>query len=146
MNLDNSAFTASSYWDNSLTPWASKLTSPYSWSSRHNSRNSDWLQSDLGSVHAIDKVATIGRGNSVQYVTSYKIYYSVDATTWQWILNEDGSERVFVGNVDYNNLVEREFGYTVVARYVRIYPADYYSHMSLRWEVYGCAAGENCSL
>ena len=141
-SLGSSSFSALTQWDtNTLIPYNSRLSSPYSWSSRHNQVNYDWLQVDLGSVHALERVATIGRGNSNQYVTHYKIYYSIDASTWQWVLNEDNSERVFVGNVNYNELVERDIGYVIVARYVRIYPTAFVNHMSLRWEVYGCAVG-----
>ena len=41
-----------------------------------------WLQIDLGTLTTITKVATQGRPNSAQWVTSYSISYSINNSYW----------------------------------------------------------------
>lgn len=112
-----------------------------SWASLYNSVG-QYLQADLGTVRRVEKVATQGRQNSNQYVTSFRFSYSVTGSDYTFILNDDGSERIFSGNSDQNTIVENAFDSALVARYVRLYPQTWYGHMSMRWEVYGCEIGD----
>ena len=53
-----------------------------SWSAKENDKN-QWLQIDLGSVFTrVTGVATQGRYNYNQWVTTYKLQYSKDGSTF----------------------------------------------------------------
>ena len=55
-----------------------------SWSARSNDVH-QWLQIDLGSRHTnVTRVATQGRNDSLQWVTSYKLQYSYDDVNFQY--------------------------------------------------------------
>ena len=114
------------------------------WSSASNSVG-QYAQADMGVVRRLNAVATRGRSDAHQWVQTYRFGYSVDGSTYTFITNDDGSDYVFTGNNDYNTIVTNDFESPVVARYVRIYPLTWYSHMSMRMEVYGCDLGTyNC--
>ena len=72
-------------------------------------------------------------------MTSYKFAYSTDGVTYHYVENADGSDRVFVGNIDQNTVVENSLDAPTVARIVRLYPQTYPRWIALRWEVYGCS-------
>jgi len=110
------------------------------WSSASNSVG-QYIQADLGEVRRIEKVATQGRYGANQWVQSFRFAYSVAGSDYEFVLNEDNSERIFTGNNDQNTIVENAFDDVFVARYVRVYPQTWNSHMSMRWEVYGCEIG-----
>ena len=99
----------------------------------------EYIQADFGQPQRIQAVATQGRHDYDQWVTSYKFAYSTDGVTYDYVRNADGSDRVFGGNSDRNTVVEHSFDVVIVARFVRLYPQTYYDYMSLRWEVYGCS-------
>ena len=71
-------------------------------------------------------------------MTSYKLAYSTDGMTYDYVTNGDGSDRVFGGNSDRNTVVQHSFT-MLVAVSVRLYPQTSYGRMSMRWEVYGCS-------
>ena len=63
------------------------------WSSKHNDVN-QWLQIDLGDPNTdITGLATQGRNAYSQWVTKYKMQYSVDGTNFQYYV-EQGAEKV----------------------------------------------------
>ena len=102
----------------------------------------EWIQADLGSIQTVSKVATQGRnqgpsGEHNQWVTSYKLAYSNDGSSFTYVLNDDGSERVFTGNSDHDSIVEHSFT-AINARYIRLYVQTWNNHISLRWELYAC--------
>ena len=102
----------------------------------------EWIQIDLLEPRHIDRIATQGRNDMtgpyhVQRVTSYKVSYSNDGSTFNYVLNFDGSERVFAGNTDSDTIVANVFD-AVQARYIRLVVETWNSHASLRWGVFGC--------
>ena len=52
-----------------------------SWCAKRNDVN-QWLQIDLGSLTTVTKVATQGRQDSSQWVTSYSLSYSLTGSYW----------------------------------------------------------------
>ena len=135
--LADSALTASSVHSGGLDAFRSRINDTQghgSWASAHISVG-QWLQADLGDVKVMAKVATQGRHEVAQFVTSYKLQTSVGGSSFAYVLNGDGSERVFAGNTDYSSIVEHCFDETQ-ARFARIVPQTWYGHMSMRWEVY----------
>ena len=124
-----------------------QVESPYigSWAALVN-QVGEWAQVDLGVARQIERVATQGRNEASywhnQWVTSYKIAYSDDGSTFEYILDSDGSQRVFTGNSDPETAVTNDFDSPIAARYFRLYPQTWNNHISMRWELYGCNAGK----
>lgn len=90
-NIQDSQITSSTAWKN-LPPENGRLNGESSWSAEQNDKN-QWLQIDLGEILAITKIATQGRHNYDQWVTSYLLSYSSDGKTFE-NYKFDGTEKV----------------------------------------------------
>ena len=110
------------------------------WSALHHSQN-EWVQADLGTTQRIESVTTQGRPSSrfVQWVTSYYISYSLDGANWVHI------PTLYAGNVDQYTKKTNNLPPNTDARYVRLRPQTYREHISLRFDVTGCAMSRKCS-
>jgi hypothetical protein len=97
----------------------SMLNSQQAWSARYN-RVGQWMTIDLGSAQYVSGVATQGRANSDQWVTSYTVRTSTDNAAW-------GPSTSCTGNSDRSTVVNCEIT-QVRARYVRIIVQGYRSH------------------
>ena len=62
------------------------------WSAKHIDQN-QWLQVDLGSIKNITHLATQGRNAHSQWVTSYKLEYSNNGTSFH-CYQEHGTDKV----------------------------------------------------
>ena len=51
--------------------------------------------------------------------------------------------KVFPGNNDRYTPVSNDLKYSIITRYIRIYPVSWHGHISMRAEFYGCREGEN---
>ncbi|XP_013397759.1 uncharacterized protein LOC106164412 [Lingula anatina] len=133
---------ASSSWNSNHGPSRSLLNTVRqggkvgAWASKVNAVG-HWIQVDLGIPSRITGVGTQGRQDYNQWVKTYSVAYSFNGTKWV-NYGEGGKKKVFTGNRDRNTLVKNYFKWYPIARYVRLYPATWQGHMSLRWEVYGC--------
>eukprot|EP01132_Coremiostelium_polycephalum_P000799 gene799-994_t len=100
-------------------------------------------------------LSTQGRGDADQWVTSFKIRYSLDNVTWF----EYDNSRIFQSNCDRNSIFNLEFPTPIRARSIAIHPLSWNNHISMRVELYcrplvqsftqvGTAiyTGDNCSL
>ena len=59
------------------------------WAPNSNTANREWLQVDLGGQNlAVTRVATQGRNNKNEWVTSYKLQYSNDGMNFQYYREE----------------------------------------------------------
>lgn len=94
-----------------------------------------WVQVAFDEVKVIVKVATQGNGEAYrQWVTSYKV--AVDSGGGlEYVLELDGTEKIFTGNTDADTVVENCVGF-VQASSVRLEAVTWNAHISLRWEVY----------
>jgi hypothetical protein len=106
-----------------------------SWSARHND-NQQWVQIDLLQITTVTGVATQGRNGVDQWVTTYKIEYSTNGVTWS-VYKEDGKDKVFIGNTDQNGVVKNDFAAPFKGQYIKLRPLTWFSHISLRLELYG---------
>lgn len=86
-----------------------------------------WIQLDNGKVGSISGVITQGRKNADQWVKSFKVKYKDESGSW-W----DVDGKTFPGNVDKSSKVTTTFSKPVRARYIRIYPQTWNSHISMR--------------
>ena len=65
------------------------------WCAKSNDGN-QWLQISFGRQTTVTKVATQGRYETNQWVTSYSLSYSVDGTHWVWYRLSDGHIKVWL--------------------------------------------------
>lgn len=107
------------------------------WSAATNT-DRQWLQYDLGSVRKITGVVTKGRNGVSQFVTQYRVLYTNDTFFWQYILDANGKPKLFFGNVDTDSAQVNFLHPPISARYVRINPTKWVSHVSMRAELLGC--------
>ncbi|CDW91374.1 galactose-binding domain-containing protein [Stylonychia lemnae] len=101
------------------------------WCAAENDTN-QWVQVCLIQPKLVTGVALQGRQNATQWVTRFKVMYSLDGSTWT--NHENGQE--FEGSMDQNTVVEVKFKESFVARSVRIVPIQWHEHISMSFEVY----------
>ncbi|XP_035031443.2 contactin-associated protein-like 5 [Hippoglossus stenolepis] len=99
-----------------------------------------WLQVDLKEQLEVTAVATQGRYDSWDWVSSYLLLYSDTGRAWKQYRHEDGVGR-FVGNVNSEAVVQNKLSHPVRTRFLRFVPLDWNPSgwMGLRVEVYGCS-------
>eukprot|EP00658_Telonema_sp_P-2_P057440 TRINITY_DN45907_c0_g1_i1.p1 TRINITY_DN45907_c0_g1~~TRINITY_DN45907_c0_g1_i1.p1 ORF type:complete len:461 (-),score=65.19 TRINITY_DN45907_c0_g1_i1:136-1419(-) len=134
--IPNGRVTASSFYQDNPTygPNHGRLNhGGHGWISKTNDQN-QWLQVDLGTPTTVTAVATQGRPDAVQWVSTYKLLYSSDGKGWSQYLNGE----TIMGNSDQNSVVTHSMKQPFMAQYVRFNPRTWNSHMVMRVEVYGC--------
>ncbi|XP_015756081.1 PREDICTED: uncharacterized protein LOC107335265 [Acropora digitifera] len=129
------ALSASSYASIHLAPWRGRINSISSWSSRVNNAR-QWLQINFGNLARCTGIATQGRRDSHQWVTRYVLSYGKGVSFKAY--REKRKIRMFLGNSDRNSVVFYTLLAPFTARYVRIHPKAWRSHISMRVELYGC--------
>ena len=101
--------TASTIWDSYFVAHAARLRlKPFLSSFRigawvagtHHGDLSPWLQVDLGRQFNITRVATQGRQEYPQWVTSYNLQKSDDGVTFGYYMDEQGQRKVRFLNID----------------------------------------------
>ncbi|XP_039674553.1 contactin-associated protein-like 5 [Perca fluviatilis] len=99
-----------------------------------------WLQVDLREQMEVTAVATQGRYDSWDWVSSYLLLYSDTGRAWKQYRHEDGVGR-FVGNVNSEAVVQNKLSHAVRTRFLRLVPLDWNPSgwLGLRLEVYGCS-------
>ena len=132
----NDKITASSEWRSDHSVKGCNLNKMMSnghasaWCAADNDKVNPWIQVDLGSEYWINAVSLQGRGDCAQWVTQFRIRYS---------LTDDNNLRnlgVFEGNKDNTSVVKRYFKEPIRARIIRLYVLGYNSHPSLRWDLH----------
>ena len=103
------------------------INSPQAWSARHNN-TSQWVRMDLGDSKDIRGVQIQGRKDSNQWVTKFKVSYSINGSNYTLVDNG----KIFTGSNDRNTINNVLFNSNVKARYVRIHPQTWYRHISMR--------------
>ncbi|KAL9978620.1 hypothetical protein ACROYT_G016157 [Oculina patagonica] len=106
------------------------------WCAGSNNVN-QWLQIDLGTPTTVTKVATQGRQDSSQWVSSYSLSYSLTGSFWVKYTVR-GKKKVFRGNFDRDTMVFHKIFPPFHARFVRTHPLKWQSHICMRAELYGC--------
>ncbi|KAM6985877.1 contactin-associated protein-like 5 [Aplochiton taeniatus] len=99
-----------------------------------------WLQLDLRDRMEVTAVATQGRHDSPDWVSSYLLLHSDTGRAWKQFRQSDGVGR-FVGNVNADGVVHNKLSHSVRTRFLRLVPLDWNPSgwLGLRVEVYGCA-------
>ncbi|XP_074872881.1 epithelial discoidin domain-containing receptor 1 isoform X2 [Carettochelys insculpta] len=103
--------------------------------------DAEFLEVDLRRLHFLTLVGTQGRhagGHGKEFARAYRLHYSRDRRHWLAWRDRWGNE-VISGNENTDEVVLKDLGPPVIARYVRFYPrADRVMSVCLRVELYGC--------
>lgn len=76
---------------------------------------------------------------SGQYVTQYRVSYSVDGMVWR-NYTENGVTKLFTGNSHGHNTQTHHFRHVIVTQYIRVHPTKWAGlYCALRMELYGCS-------
>lgn len=75
---------ASSEYGGSLVATAATASSSRSWSAATNN-DEQWIQADFGRVIMVEEIRTRGRGDSDQWVTSFRVSTSLDGDEFEYI-------------------------------------------------------------
>ncbi|CAH1796584.1 unnamed protein product [Owenia fusiformis] len=100
-----------------------------------------YIQADFGLNMRITGIITQGRDDLDQWVTSYKVYYSVDNANFHEYQSPYNNPVVFQGNSDRRTLVTNMLDSPFWARYVRVNPLTWNAHIAMRFDVLGCLSG-----
>ena len=125
--------SASSVWGNEaigVGHGRGRLDSEQGWSAGTNTVG-EWYQLDNGIEGKIKGIAIKGRADANQYVKTFNVKYKGKSGVWKDV--ESG--KLFTGNTDKDTQVDVNFKNPIDARYIRIYPETYESHMSLRADI-----------
>ena len=86
----------------------------------------------------INSVTTQGSPTSADWVTSYKIQYSSDASTWSTVLSTDGTDRLFTGNSDQVTENVNAMPAGLAAHYVRLVPVAASGMKAVQMKIGAC--------
>ncbi|CDW88399.1 galactose-binding domain-containing protein [Stylonychia lemnae] len=106
-------------------------TGPTAWGASFCDQN-QWVQVCLIKPKIVTGVALQGRANEDQWVTWYKVMYSIDGINWFY--HESGKE--YQGCYDRQTVIQHDFETPFKARSVRIVPTKWHGHVSTCFEVY----------
>ncbi|XP_015750272.1 PREDICTED: uncharacterized protein LOC107326864 [Acropora digitifera] len=83
-------------------------------------------------------IAIQGRQDYSQWMTAFYVRYSMDGVYFSEIKNWwNAYVKTFTGNQDRDSVQTRPFDPPIYARYVRIIPRGWRSHICMRFELYG---------
>ncbi|KAI3378263.1 hypothetical protein SNEBB_003930 [Seison nebaliae] len=102
------------------------------------SEREEWLQIDLGIASKVTAIATQGRSNNNDWITAFRVSYSLDFIKWNNIRNDDNSNKIFNGNLNSFNIRMIYLPHEIFTRFLRIHIIRWNGKPCLRLEVYGC--------
>ena len=92
--IPDDSFSASSSFSNARQPWVGRLNlNSWGWLAETNTNPADYLQIDLLYDYVICAIATQGATGADQWITKYKIWLSLNGTTF-YIYRENNTEKV----------------------------------------------------
>ena len=97
----------------------------------------EWIQVDFSEHKMIEAVELRTRVGLAQYVSSYKLAFSNDGSSYSFVQIVNGEDRIFSGPTTADEGVTSSFAPTQ-ARFIRLYPLTYQWYIAVKWEVYGC--------
>ncbi|KAH9505703.1 hypothetical protein Btru_055548, partial [Bulinus truncatus] len=120
--------------------------------------DSSFIMVDFGTVMSVAAVATRGSETENSWVRSYYLAYSTDGQSFtryggnitNFVHSHEevhfNNSVLFAGNFDGSTVVKNELSPPVSTRYVQLWPHDFHSSITLRWEVYTCPAPNDTPL
>lgn len=113
------------------------MPNKYGWCAKYKSP-SEWLMVDLGVAAKVTGVMTQGRGDGVEWVTSFLVSFSMDSFEWHYVHDDYNNQKVFEGNIDAYSVKHSYFDKPVLARYIKFHTVSWNRHPSMRVEILGC--------
>ncbi|KAM3847427.1 epithelial discoidin domain-containing receptor 1 isoform 2-T5 [Vipera latastei] len=144
--IPDEALSASSSWSDSTAAKHSRLAlseGDGAWCPERPvyPNDAEYLEIDLRRLHFLTLVGTQGRhasGHGKEFARSYRLHYKRDGHHWMPWRDRWGNE-VISGNENTDDVVLKDLGPPIIARYVRFYPrSDRVMSVCLRVELYGC--------
>ncbi|KAL0131073.1 hypothetical protein PUN28_002574 [Cardiocondyla obscurior] len=105
--------------------WRATLDNPY-----------QYVQFNFLEARTLTGIIT--KGGDDAWTTAYKIFYSNDERHWNPIVDENGDEKIFLGNFDAKTQRTNFFERPLHAKFLRIQPVKWHNHVALRAEILGC--------
>ncbi|NXD16732.1 FA8 factor, partial [Nothocercus nigrocapillus] len=142
--IPNQRISASSYSTSVLSSWSpsqarlNRQGRTNAWRPKANSP-SEWLQVDFEVTKKVTAIITQGARAvfTNMFVKEFAVSSSQDGVRWTPLL-QDGKEKIFQANRDHTGTVMNTLEPPLFARYVRIHPRRWHSHIALRTEFLGC--------
>ena len=107
----------------------------------------EYLQLDFGTKMMLTGISSQGHHNNDEYVTVYRLDYSIDGTTWFTYTHElDNVQVELDANYDSTSVVVKKFLYEVRARYLRIVAKSWHNGICLRLRVFGFNGNSNITV
>ncbi|KAL4649132.1 discoidin, CUB and LCCL domain-containing protein 1 [Arapaima gigas] len=103
------------------------------------SGSQQWMVLDLGEKKTITDIITTGYPQCGLdfYVKTYKIEHK-EKNRWKTYMQNNNSEKVFVGNTDCLNPSRNSFQTPIVARYLRVVPLIWHQNIAITVDLLGC--------
>eukprot|EP00795_Rhopilema_esculentum_P014050 gene14050-5033_t len=99
-----------------------------------------YVEVDLMGNTRVTGIATQGRHNGQEWVEFFKIEYKRNNETSYRKYKEQGTWKVFKGNIDTNSTVKHIFSRPIILQQIRIIPiGSRFTIHCMRLELYGCA-------
>ncbi|KAK3741880.1 hypothetical protein QZH41_013363, partial [Actinostola sp. cb2023] len=135
--LPDKSFTASTFLDKDTRPSSGRLYANSSgWCPAASNSSDDYIEIDLGVLKNICSVATQGSPVFSAWVKEYTIQYFEDNVRWKKV-TENSNEKVFIGNVDADSVVNKTLPSPIRTQYIRFYPQKKLGSPCMRVGVYG---------
>ncbi|KAK3699372.1 hypothetical protein QZH41_006551 [Actinostola sp. cb2023] len=129
--IEDSDVTATSFFSLDFDPGRARLNSTSAWCPVRQDV-SELLQIHLTRDANVSAIAVQGNPNRDQWITKYKLDYSLDGITWK------SYPEVLSGNTDRNTIVRARLDALLLVQYLRIKPVEWKNAIALRLEIYGC--------
>ncbi|XP_048579427.1 receptor-type tyrosine-protein phosphatase S isoform X3 [Nematostella vectensis] len=136
--IPDNRFSASSEYSPNYGARYARLNGSPGWC-RKGRDTSGYLQIDLNSVFVVCAVATQGNGlgGKYEWVTSYKVGFSMENKAWSTYQESAGVDKVFIGNTDGTTVVKNTLAVPTMARFIRFVPLTSQRDPTMRVEAYG---------
>ncbi|XP_006823110.2 uncharacterized protein LOC100367144 [Saccoglossus kowalevskii] len=99
---------------------------------------SQWLAIDMGETYLYNGIVTQGNPDKEYWVTTFKIQYSDDGSTYTSFTDDNGNDVVFTGNHNSGSFKNNIFHSTIKSQHIRINPITWNTGIGLRFELLGC--------
>ncbi|KAL9966526.1 hypothetical protein ACROYT_G024613 [Oculina patagonica] len=136
--IPDNHMTASSQYGDGYQPAYGRLYGDRGdgWCARKAKKKYDWLQVDLATIFQVCGVATQGDRNGNEWVTDFKMSYSLNGNGWTPYKDVNGAEVEFHRQGNSHIVDQHKLPVPVSARYFRFHPTKQHNRNCLRVELY----------
>ncbi|RVE53530.1 hypothetical protein evm_001900, partial [Chilo suppressalis] len=96
----------------------------------------EWIMFDFTSPRNLTGIKT--KGGPKGWVSTYKVMYTSDLTTFNPVVDSEGEPTLFPANFDADSEVQNKFKLPIHARYLKILPVKWHGAIEMRVEPIGC--------